>query len=84
MSQQQAIAASVPERIANATQYVGGTVAAASGLDWNMVGVIAGILIGLAGFLVNWHYQHKRFKLLQARMAQPNPPTSVDTEPGAL
>lgn len=40
--------------------------AGASGLGFwlsnEMIGLI-GLLIGLAGFLLNWYYKHKHFKL---------------------
>lgn len=28
--------------------------------QWTVVGIVGGLVIGAAGFLVNWYYQHKR------------------------
>lgn len=43
--------------------------AAAGGLGWltdSKTIAIAGLLVTLAGFLVNWYYRHKEFRLKQA------------------
>lgn len=53
----------------------GGSAAAVGG--WflsNEFAVLAGLLIGLAGFVVNWYYRHKEYKLRErehkARMSE--------------
>ena len=61
----------VPQQVAQIAQKGGATVSAGGGV-WlwlaenqqaiAALGVIAGVVIGLAGFAVNVYYQHKRSK----------------------
>lgn len=50
------------EKAAPVMTYGGGTTVVAFSLDWNAVGVIVGILIGLAGLGLQWYYEHREFK----------------------
>jgi len=34
--------------------------------EWQIIGVAGGILLGLAGFIVNVYYKHKHYKLAEA------------------
>jgi Na+/glutamate symporter len=47
------------ERIAPAMTYGGGTGALIFGYDANTVGMVAGVLIGVLGLLLTWHYKRK-------------------------
>lgn len=49
----------IAERIANGSQYGGAGGALIFGLNANEFAAIAGVIIALAGFLVNWYYKHK-------------------------
>ena len=61
----------IPQQVAQIAQKGGATVSAGGGI-WlwlaenqqaiATLGVIVGIVIGVAGFGVNWWYQHKRSK----------------------
>lgn len=54
------------EKLSAAVGYSGGTTAFAFGLssnEWQAIGVIGGLLIGLAGFAVSAYFQHQRLKL---------------------
>lgn len=35
--------------------------------EWSVLAIIVGILTTLAGFAVNWYYQHRRFEIEQDR-----------------
>jgi hypothetical protein len=51
--------------IASAAQYGGSGAAVVFGLttsEWSVIGVIAGVVIGLAGFAVNTVFQYLRWK----------------------
>ena len=60
-----------PQEVAQFAQKAGATVSTGGGV-WlwlaenqqaiAAVGVLVGIAVALAGFAVNWHYQHKRSK----------------------
>lgn len=50
------------EKIANGSQYGGAGGALIFGLTANEFAAIAGVIIALAGFLVNWYYKHKADK----------------------
>ena len=51
------------ERAATPIAYVASGATVFLGLtveEWGVVGIIVGIVLGLATFGVNWYYQHKR------------------------
>ena len=51
------------ERAATPIAYVASGATVLLGLtveEWGVVGIIVGIVLGLATFSVNWYYQHKR------------------------
>ena len=53
------------ERVATPIAYVASGATVFLGLtveEWGVVGIIVGIVLGLATFGVNWYYQHKRTK----------------------
>jgi hypothetical protein len=53
-------------KAATAAQYGGPTVAVYFGLtagEWQAIGVLGGIVIGLAGLVVTWAYKHAHYKL---------------------
>lgn len=62
---------SIPQQVAQIAQKAGATVSAGGGV-WlwlaenqqaiAALGVIVGIVVAIAGFAVNWIYQHKRSK----------------------
>lgn len=47
----------------------GGTTAAVSGLTMNTLGVIFGMLIGLAGLCIQWYYKH-RLTMVEIRLRE--------------
>jgi Na+/glutamate symporter len=50
------------EKAAPGLMYGGGTGAFLFGLDANTVGMLAGVVIGVIGLLLTWHYSRKRDK----------------------
>lgn len=57
-------------KTAAAAQYAGGGTAVYFGLsagEWQAIGVVAGIVIGLAGLAVNYYFKHKHYKLAVMR-----------------
>lgn len=64
-TQAQEAAAAAVGTIATKTTNIGAATAVGAGfLANNWIG-IAGLLIGLAGFLVNWYFKYRTFKLLE-------------------
>ena len=61
------------EKAGHGMTYGGGTTAFLFGLDANTIGMICGVIIGLMGLAITWHYQRKRDRREQdehdARMA---------------
>jgi hypothetical protein len=55
-------------KAASAATYGGGSVAFIGGLTANEFAAVGGLLIGLAGFCVNWYYRHKHFLLEQKKL----------------
>jgi hypothetical protein len=55
-------------KAASAATYGGGTVAFVGGLTANEFAAIGGLLIGVAGFAVNWYYRHKTYSLEKAKL----------------
>lgn len=53
------------ERAAVTATYGGASVAVFFGLNVSEIGVLGGLVIGLAGFLVKWWYEHRRTKILE-------------------
>lgn len=47
------------EKAAPMMTYGGGTTTVVFSLNWNEVGVIAGILIGVGGLALQWYYKAK-------------------------
>jgi len=56
--------------IASKAAYGGGGTAFVSGLISNEVGVICGIVVGVAGLLVSWYYKAKQDRREQAEHEQ--------------
>jgi hypothetical protein len=56
-------AEAVVTRVATGAQYAGSAGALIFGLRANEFAALCGVGIALAGFIVNWVYQHKRYKL---------------------
>jgi uncharacterized membrane protein len=57
-------------KAATAAQYVGSGGALVFGLtanQWSVLGIIAGIVIALLGFLVNWYYRDQHLRLARAQ-----------------
>lgn len=52
--------------VASKTQYGGAGASLLAGLTLNDWGIVAGIVIGSIGLLVNIYFKHKQFKLNQA------------------
>lgn len=50
------------EKAAPVMTYGGGTTTVLFSLDWNAIGVIVGILIGICGLILQWYYEHRKFK----------------------
>lgn len=51
------------ERIASVVSYAGAGTAVVGGLTLNEWGVIAGMLIGIAGLVLGWWYKRKHYRL---------------------
>lgn len=51
-----------PTRVALGTS---GFVTYVSSLNWNMIFMVAGFLMGLATLLINWYYKHKNSKVFE-------------------
>lgn len=66
---QEAAAAASAALASKATNVGAATAVGAGFLANNWIG-LAGLLIGLAGFLVNWYYKHQTFKKLQEKAPQ--------------
>lgn len=49
----------ITERVAPVMTYGGGTGAVIFGMDANTIGMIAGVIIGVLGLLLTWHYKRK-------------------------
>ena len=69
--------AEAANRAASAAMYGGATVSASSGAsmyfgfstgEWQVFGIVGGLLFAAAGFLVNWAYKHKHYKLARGRL----------------
>jgi Na+/glutamate symporter len=54
------------ETIAKGMTYGGSGGAFLFGMDSNTIGMICGVIIGVAGLLLTWHYQRRRDKREQA------------------
>lgn len=54
------------EQISETMTYGGASTAIASGLTLNQIGVIVGIIVGLVGLLLQWHYSRLRNRREQA------------------
>lgn len=44
---------------------ISGLVTSMGGLNWNMIFMVAGFLLGLATLLINWYYKHKNHKVFK-------------------
>ena len=58
------------EKLSNVAQYGGGGTAVVFGLstsEWQVVGVIGGLVIGAVGFVVNTWFKHRHYKLAERR-----------------
>jgi hypothetical protein len=58
------------QEVSTRVQYTGATGAVIFGVALEFWGVIFGLIVGVAGFLVNWYYRHKIFKLEKAKYAK--------------
>lgn len=64
----------MPDKIASGVSYCvsgslvcGGSVAQwIHSIDWNLVAIFSGMLIGLATFFVNWYFSNRRTKAYEA------------------
>ncbi len=63
-------------KAATAATYVGGGTAALSGAakvfgltqdEWAVLGIIGGLLVGVAGLVIQWWYRHKHYSLAERR-----------------
>jgi hypothetical protein len=59
-------------KVASAAQVGGPIVSVTSGAatflgftagEWQVIGIVGGLLVGVLGFLVNWGYKHAHWKL---------------------
>jgi hypothetical protein len=60
----------IGEKISAAAGYTGSGTAVVFGLtpsEWSVVGVIGGLIIGVAGFLVNAYYGWRRLQIDEQR-----------------
>lgn len=57
---------SVIEKAAPVMTYGGGTSTVVFALNWNEIGVIVGILIGLVGLILQWYYKAREDGRAQA------------------
>lgn len=48
------------EKLGQGMTYGGGGSAILFGLDANTIGMLCGVLIGVAGLLITWYYQRRR------------------------
>jgi hypothetical protein len=55
-------------KAASAATYVGGGTAFIGGLTANEFAAISGVVIAVAGFVVNWIYKHKHYKLEKQKL----------------
>lgn len=55
------------QHITSITNPTGAGVAAAGALTFNEWMALGGFLLALGGFIVNWYYQHKRYKLEESK-----------------
>jgi hypothetical protein len=63
------------EKASAAVAYTGGGTAVYFGLspgEWQALGVIGGILIGLAGYLTNLYFKHQHLKLARRNLVAPD------------
>lgn len=62
------------ERVANASQYVGSGGALIFGLTApdiiSLVGMLAGVVIGIAGLLINRHYKRQHLRLVEEAVSK--------------
>jgi hypothetical protein len=59
------------EKASSTVAYGGGGTAVYFGLtagEWQVVGVVGGIVIGLAGFFTNLYFKHQHLKLARERL----------------
>lgn len=63
-------------KVATAATYAGSTVSIVSGAakvfgltqaEWAVIGVVGGLVVGVAGLAIQWCYRHKHFKLAERR-----------------
>lgn len=54
-------------KAASAATYGGSAGAIFGGINANWVAAIGGIVIGLAGLLLNWYYKHKAYQLAKRK-----------------
>ena len=72
----QQIVETAATRVATAAQYTGSGGAVAFGLsstEWSVVGVIGGLLIAFFGFMVNWYYRERHYRLAEAKAREWSP-----------
>lgn len=63
------------EKTSVAVAYGGGGAAMYFGLtagEWQVIGVLGGLLVGLAGFVTNLYYKHQHLKLARERLEAPD------------
>lgn len=66
LSEQSTLAA----KAASASQWGGSAAAILGGINSNWVAAIGGILIGIAGLLMNWWFKHEHLKIARKAAAK--------------
>lgn len=60
----------IAQKLATATTTAGGATAMYGGYTAQELIGMGGLAVAIAGFLVNWYYAHKRYKLQQSQQNQ--------------
>lgn len=77
----------VAGKVASAATYVGSGTAFVSGAakvfgftqaEWAVIGVIGGLLVAVGGFVVNWIYRHKHYRLAVKRAGMESRPGDLE------
>lgn len=63
----------VVTKTATAATYGGSGTAIFGGINANWVAAVGGVLIGIAGLLVNWYFRYQHLKLAREKASQWSP-----------
>lgn len=76
MSIEQHFTEAAVTKAATTAQYAGSGSAVAFGMtgtEWSVIGVIGGLIVAVLGFVVNWFYKERHYRLAEAKAREWSP-----------